>query len=194
MQRIRELSLLSCYELVKQYIGGNSDAFGVHYGRCYGFVRNVCRNIVHDKTILPDLVQTTFLNALRRISSFRPTSGHKSFKKWMWRIATNTSISYYRSVSKDKKATRKAFEGEIISNPSRGPNPGRAAEKRERRDILLHAVKGLPQSTRECIEAYYFRGFSYADICEAFGLTKQQVTGELYKGRRVLEAKIRKWI
>jgi RNA polymerase sigma-70 factor (ECF subfamily) len=186
-----QLESLSCAEMVKRLLAGISGAFGMLYGRYYSFVRNTCLKIVNNKEMADDLTQATFLRALEKIQYFQAKSGTKSFRKWIWKIAFRQSIDHLRFLSLDNKAITIALKRGMITATGE-LNPGKSAQKKEHMDILLDAVSRLPELTRNCIISHYFLGLKYVDICTAYCLTENQVTHQLFVGRRILTWKLRK--
>lgn len=183
----------TCHELVKLFLQGTSDAFGVLCGKYYGFIRNTCFKIIKNEETTSDLVQETFSHALAKLHYFKVKSGEKSFKKWIWRIALNVSIDYLRSLQRDKEAVKKAFAKENIGI-SKEPSPDKSAQDEERKELLMAAISELPDITRKCFISHYVIGLSYAEICEDFALTKNQLTHQLDIGRRILAKKLKKII
>lgn len=58
-----------------------------------GKIRTLIYGIVHERDVIEDLLQDTYLRAFRSLSSFRADS---SFKTWVYRIATNVSLDHTR--------------------------------------------------------------------------------------------------
>lgn len=74
---------------------GNREAFGVLYDL---YVRPIYRFIsikTQHRSTAEDLVSQTFLKALERINTFDSTKG--TFAAWLYKIARNTVIDYYRT-------------------------------------------------------------------------------------------------
>ena len=60
-----------------------------HAGRVYA----LCVRLCHDRDMAEDLTQESFVLAWRKLGSFR---GDSAFGTWLYRITTNTVLSYLR--------------------------------------------------------------------------------------------------
>lgn len=83
-------------ELIKSAQNGDSESFGELYDK---YVTRIYRFIflrVRQKTDAEDLSQKVFLKAWKNIDSYRDQKG-ASFSSWLYKIAKNTIIDYYRT-------------------------------------------------------------------------------------------------
>src|SRR3954452_13195586 len=79
--------------LVARILNNDPEAFGEIYAKHSSRVFNVCYGMVRDVAIAEDLAQDTFLQAFRKISSFR---GDSLLSTWLHRIAVNTTLMFLR--------------------------------------------------------------------------------------------------
>ena len=180
-----ELESLSCAELVEHLLAGISDAFGVLYTRYFSFIRNCCSKIVSSTDMGEELAQTAFVKALEQIQFFKPDGGTKSFKRWIWKISFRLSLDHLRSCSRERKALLIALE-KSFNTRGEDLNPGKVAQNREYRDVLLEAVIELPELTRNCFVGHYLLRLKIIDICAALSLSKHQVDHQLLIARRII--------
>ncbi len=82
-------------ELVLNCQNGDADAFGQLYDKYFEKIyRFIYYKISHQETT-EDLVSLTFTKALENLDKFRTNKG--SFSSWLYKIARNTVIDYYRT-------------------------------------------------------------------------------------------------
>jgi len=85
-------------KLVRAAASGDSGAFGalyeMYFDRIYRYLYYRC---LHRETA-EDLCSKTFLNALDKLSTFKPEKG--LFGSWLYRIASNSLVDHYRKSSK----------------------------------------------------------------------------------------------
>jgi len=79
-------------EIIALAAMGEDDAFKLIYDANAALIRNRCRMFVDDATA-DDLVQQTFLQAHRNLSSFR---GDSTISTWLYKVATNECLTYLR--------------------------------------------------------------------------------------------------
>lgn len=80
-------------DIVARAQAGDADAFSDLYLRHRRRVFSVCMRIVRDFSLAEDLTQDTFLQAHRKLETFR---GDSVFGTWVHRMAVNTSLMHLR--------------------------------------------------------------------------------------------------
>jgi len=104
------------------------------------------------------LASEIFIKALDNFESFDKT---KPFSPWIYQIAKNHLINYYR------------VAGRTVSMDEEFDAPDAAGEGRvaafESRDDLMKILNKLPAEKRRVLELKYLNGFSYKEIAEMLG-------------------------
>lgn len=107
-----------------------------------------------------DLVQDVFLKVTRHIDQFNSETG--TFTAWIWQIARNCAVDYYRQ----KKS------GYLADLPEEGTNlldeSARADEGATMREIM-DVIKGLPPDDQELFQMHFIADMAYTEIAEATG-------------------------
>jgi RNA polymerase sigma-70 factor (ECF subfamily) len=136
----------------------------------------LCRSILGHADDAEDVVQETFLRALRALPGFRP--GRASVRTWLFRIAVNTSLNWRR----DHRSTAPWEETE--------PMEGAAADSPEaivlRRLQMQEALSELLPRQRVVLLLQVLEGWSVAEIAAAVGWNAIRVKHELARARRTL--------
>ncbi|HEX6886164.1 MAG TPA: RNA polymerase sigma factor, partial [Planctomycetota bacterium] len=137
-----------------------------------GWLRGLARSLVHEPAAAEDLVQDTWLAALRQPPGREP-------RAWLARVARNLAHNARRGAG--RRTTREALAHE--ERPSASP-PELLAEAEAQR-LLAEAVTHLPEELRVVVVLHHFRGLDSAAIGRELGLSPSAVRTRL---QRALEA------
>lgn len=159
-----------------------------YQGPVYRFAYGLSRN--HDDA--SDIAAQAFIRVFQGIQTFRNDS---HFASWLFCIARNVYIDtcvrspHRGSVSLDAgiDVDGHTIEWEIV-DPS--PSPEQRSLFVERRDVLLNAIRHLPQYQRRMMEMYHSEGRSYEEIAAETGLSLGTVKSRLARARRMLRSRL----
>ncbi len=90
-------------ELIDRARKGDSEAFGVLVERYQRRVANVALAVVHNQDDAIELAQETFVRAYENLAKFESRS---SFSTWLYRIAANLAIDFWRREGRHVVVTR----------------------------------------------------------------------------------------
>jgi len=139
---------------------------------------------IGDRTEAEDMTQQVFLNALKSISSFRWKG--MPFSAWLFRIAHNQVVDYFRK--KSKHATVPLDES-LAAGDS---DPGQVAERKVEIEQLSRATRGLTKAQQEVISLRFAGELSIAEVARAMGRSEGAVKALQHSAivslRRVLSA------
>ena len=127
-----------------------------------------------------DVIQNTFIKVFKNIKGFRQDSG---LYTWMYRIATNESISYLRKrkriqsnvVSKeilpmqDSLTSDPYFDGEAISA------------------LLAKAMETLPEKQKAVFQLRYFEEMPYKQMSEVMGTSEGSLKASYHHAVKKIE-------
>jgi RNA polymerase sigma factor (sigma-70 family) len=166
---------------------GSDEAFEALFRRYRDRITSYVRGFVRDEGRAEDLLQETFISALR---SLRESEREIAFKPWIYQIARNASIDYLRrqktragEVSLDAGDFKPHDEGRLAA---RTPTAHTAAFQREELETLSQAFGGLPRAQHEALVLRELEGLSYAEIGSRMGLTPSAVESTIFRARRGL--------
>ena len=143
----------------------------------YAFILRMVGDVEDAK----DLTQTAFMNMAAGIRGFR---GEASFKTWLYRIATNVSMSHMKrggrfSSLEDMEA------GEKIPSDQEGMEA--SLMEKERRELLKLGLKALPQRQRAAVLLRAYGGLSLAQTAAAMGCSEGAVKAHYSLGVKKLK-------
>ena len=167
--------------------GGHATAFEVaalsHLDSLYGSALRLTRNADDAQ----DLVQETFLKALRAAGRFEPGT---NLKAWLFTILHNTWRNQVRDrgrsrVDVDSEAVERAVDaGGAIESPER-------ALERQSMDVgLRDALDALPAAFRQAVWLRDVEEFTYAEIAAMLDVPIGTVMSRISRGRRLLHDRL----
>jgi RNA polymerase sigma factor (sigma-70 family) len=147
---------------------------------------NFARWIARDADDAEDLVQETYLKALRSFSSFQTGT---NFRAWMFRILRNTFLS-----------SRKTFERRMIDTLESEENVPELAVVTETFETILmnrsriqrvqRAIEDLPPHYRETLLLCEVEEMSYQQIAEILSIPIGTVMSRLARARKAVRESV----
>ena len=125
-----------------------------------------------------DLVQETYLKALRGFGSFREGT---NFRAWMFRILRNTFLTSRTGL---RVMTSLDEEPELADEIVEQSTPETHFLNRANGEALQHAIAALPLPFREVLLLSDVENMSYKEIGEALAIPIGTVTSRLMRARR----------
>lgn len=160
----------------------------VHIDALYGFAMTLVRN----QSEAEDLVQETYLRAVRAFGQLMPDSNLKS---WMFAIMRNVWLNQLRHarsgprfVELDADTEDRAF---WLDRVTKDPYAS-YVEKIERQEVRA-AIESLPRLHREVILLRDIEGFSYQQIAAILGCPAGTVMSRLGRAREKLRLLLAEW-
>jgi RNA polymerase sigma-70 factor (ECF subfamily) len=145
---------------------------------------NFARNLVNDKDDAQDLVQETFLKALRHREKFTDSS---NLKAWMFTILKNTYINQYRKLVKGREINNEATKVDSYSlfKQKNTDTPDQNINYKE----LMLMVETLSDTYKIPFTRHY-EGYSYEEIAEELNLPLGTVKSRIFWARKTLSTKL----
>lgn len=178
---------LSDEELARRLQNGDESALAPllarHYDALTGYLY---RQTGGDRMLSEDLVQETFLRALRGIGGY---TYPRRFKPWLYAIATNLVRNHWRAADTRRTVTNveaATESGAHITSPEGALLADAEAQ------ALLAALGSLPEHQRDVILLRYTQDMSLAEIAKTLGIpvgtVKSRLSLSLKRLRAALEA------
>jgi RNA polymerase sigma-70 factor (ECF subfamily) len=135
-----------------------------------------------------DLVQSTLLQVVRRIRSFR---GDSSFTTWLFRVTANEALMLMRSQRRQRARLVEGLDLEDLSaipTMHRAPAEDDAASLAEREAHVRHALGELPDDYRDVVVAHYHDDLGLHEIAAKLSVSESAVRSRLHRARVRLRA------
>jgi RNA polymerase sigma-70 factor (ECF subfamily) len=124
----------------------------------YNHVRNIVLN--HDDA--DDVLQNTFVKIFQYLKDFK---GDSKLFSWMYRIATNESITFLNQKAKRNGTTSQAMQSKIVDNLKADTY----FDGSEIQIKLQKAINLLPDKQQLVFKMRYFEEIKYEDLSETLG-------------------------
>lgn len=124
----------------------------------YSHIRNIVLN--HDDT--DDVLQNTFVKVYQNLKNFK---GESKLFSWIYRIATNESITFINAKAKRNGQTSEAFQQKQVENLRADTYfDGDAVHLK-----LQQAIVTLPEKQQLIFRMKYFQEMKYEEISDILG-------------------------
>lgn len=145
--------------LVRQAVEGNQLAFTQLYNEHLDKIYRYIYFRVNSRAEAEDLTQEVFIKALEAISSYKWRDVH--FASWLFRIAHNQVVDYFRKQSKQKRVSLEEVATVSVEDPV-----AMTEQKLEVKE-LSDALEKLPSAQREVISLRFIAGLPIAEVAKA---------------------------
>jgi RNA polymerase sigma-70 factor (ECF subfamily) len=182
-------------ELVRRVQAGNTEAFEELVRRYERKVYNITYRLMGNEQDASEALQDAFLRAYRFIGKFQFKS---SFFTWLYRIATNVSLSKLRrrdklnTVSLDQPVNAAGDLPFEIPDVKYGPE--KLMKQRELRAALQKSVEELPEDYRSGVVLRDLEGLTNEEVSKVLKLSVAAVKSRLHRGRLVLRQKLASYL
>lgn len=142
--------------------------------------------LTQDTAEAEDLVQETYVKALRGFASFQLGT---NFRAWMYRILRNSFLS-----SRTGLKTMVVIDAETEENlvPAESTTPESILIEQADRAMVQRALAELPMPAREILLLCEVEEMSYQEIAETLGVPRGTVMSRLFRARKALRDLLRK--
>ena len=147
---------------------------------------NFANWLVHNKSNAEDLVQETYLKALRSFASFQPGT---NFRAWIFRILKNTFLSSCSTLGR-RRTVEIESEDEIPMPPATSPTPESQLIERSQEDAVRRAIEQLPVTFREVLLLCDVEDVSYREISEILSIPIGTVMSRLARARKAVRESV----
>ena len=143
--------------------------YKMHVGRVFA----LCVRLCNDRDMAEDLAQESFVLAWRKLSSFR---GDSAFGSWLYRIATNTALSYLRK--------QKPFANSLDIDDV---DPRVERHEVDEQIGLERAIGQLPVGARTVFVLYSLEGYTHDEISGMLKIAEGSSKAQLHRARQLLK-------
>lgn len=128
----------------------------------YGFFR--------DRDDAMEIVQETFLRVYQKLDGFDETDSRTQFKNWVFRIAQNLCIDFYRKFRKQKAEMKDIYEFDEETR-GRDTHPEERLDRESFRHNLDESVMRLPRRQKEVFMLKHYNGLKHHEVGEILDLS-----------------------
>ena len=177
-------------QLIHQIQARDNAAFEAFFARYQQAIRIHVSRILRDEAATEDLVQEVFLRVWTRAEQWQ---GSGSVKGWLYRIATNLSLNYLRSVKRRPQQPLEIPTDDGDDSPVPGwmvdasaLTPEAQLEIVEQQKLLGQLIDGLPPEKQDVFRMVYDDEMDLHSIATALEIPEGTVKSRLYHSRKHL--------
>ena len=148
---------------------------------------NFARWIAHGSDDAEDLVQETYLKALRSFASFQSGT---NFRAWIFRILKNTFLSS-RSTLERRMTDAMVSEEDGPELAVDTKTPETILMNRSNSELVRRAIEDLPVHYRETLLLCEVEEMSYQEIAEILSIPMGTVMSRLARARKAVRESLR---
>ncbi|WP_108868257.1 RNA polymerase sigma factor [Aquimarina aquimarini] len=136
---------------------------------------NISMRMLGIKEDAEDIVQDSFVEAFKNLTSFRYES---TFGSWLKRIVINKSINYLKlkKIPVTPLDQHEYHIGEEVSEPVKSNDINK----------VKNAIKILPDGYRQIISLYLIEGYDHIEIAEILGITVSTSKSQYHRAKKKL--------
>jgi RNA polymerase sigma-70 factor (ECF subfamily) len=164
-----------------------TDIFNTYQKPIYNYVLRMVR----DNDIAEELTQEIFIKTYKNLSTFR---GDSKLSTWLYGIATNSCLDYFRTsdFKKDKKTDAIVLDILPEETGNEGIQKILSIEedliKSEMAECIRDYIEGLSGDYRTVIILHDLEGFKNREIAKILGCTLDTVKIRLHRARKKLQS------
>lgn len=159
--------------LMERFCRGEEAAFEALYARYADPVFGFLRQLVGDRNLAEDLLQTTFLSFVRARDRYQSTSGVRG---WLYAIAANAGRDALR-----RRRARPEYLSATGVMPDSAQEPAALPDPPLARALEL-ALGRVPPEQREAVLLHKLHGFSFPEIAETLGISQTAAKVRAHRG------------
>lgn len=156
---------------------------GIYYLEIYAFVYKQ----VGEKELAMDLTQDIFVSALQSISGYDEQKA--SFRTWLYRIASNKTVDYFRSSAHKLRQMSISIDSVIV--PQEATLENDYIDSQSVAEILTE-LANLPFITQQVVRLKVYADQSFRDIAYALSLPESTVKTKYYSAIKSIREKVMK--
>jgi RNA polymerase sigma factor (sigma-70 family) len=176
-------------EIIDKIVGGESALFEILIRRNNSFLYKTGRSYNYNHEDTQDLMQETFIDAYKNLSTFENRS---SFKTWIIKIMLNHCY---------RKRQKFSYKNEIVNEMNENVTPmysgkqsdtGTIVANKELSEIIEGALQKLPFEYRLVFSMREINGLNTAETSESLDISEANVKVRLNRAKAMLRKEIEK--
>jgi RNA polymerase sigma-70 factor (ECF subfamily) len=172
-------------ELIEVAKAGDHQAFEELVRHTYADTYTLAFRLVGDEEDARDVVQETYLRALKGLKRFR---GDAQFSTWLHRITANCANTYLGRHSRHRHEPLPDDPAIADEHPQRDPE--QLASIGDLRDQLSEALLGLPPKLRAVVVLRDIYDLSHQTIAVQLGISESAAKVRLHRARKRLRERL----
>jgi len=172
-------------ELVHSARQGDPDAFSSLFNANKAKIYALCLRMTSNTAEAEDLTQDAFLQAFRKLNSFR---GDSALSTWLYRVAVNTVLMHFRKQGRRQVSIEEPTQNENGSPKREHGSVDGWLDSSVDRIALTRAMKELPVGYRTIFLLHEVKGYGHHEIAKLQSCTVGNSKSQLHKAKAKMRA------
>jgi len=182
--RMSHTPLANENDLLQRLIDGDHAAFETIYNHYKQQLAVNLLKLLKDDDLATDALQDLFTRVWKNRTSI---DINQSFKAYLYRIAKNLVIDYYRKAAHDRTLYDLLLQTTDWYSPIE-----EQLIKKENKEIFESLLNKLPPQQRRAFELHKLNGKSYKEIAEIMGITTTTINKHIYQASQSIKEQVLK--
>jgi len=166
--------------LVERAVAGDYDAFKLLYEKHVARVYAICLRYCGNEDDASDVAQDVFIQVWEKLKNFR---GESTFSTWLYRVATNVSISYIRK--------RSPWWVRSIEWTKAGNEELMRVNESYFEHSLDKKIADLPKQARLVFVLFAIEGYRHTEIAKILRISPGTSKAQYHRARQLLKEKLK---
>ncbi len=162
---------------------GDAEAWNVLFQRYRLPLYVYAFELLRDRQDALDIVQETFLNAIRYLSTLRDED---KLGSWLFSIAHQKCAQHFRRSSRTNAVFVDSAEDQVAEVPDRAEQPQQWLIRKEHQEQFLAIMARLAPSQRSVLLLHFIEDFSLEEIAGITGIPVGTVKSRLFYAKQAL--------
>jgi RNA polymerase sigma-70 factor, ECF subfamily len=180
-------------KIIRSILSGEKDAFEMILRRYQSPIFNYIARAVGDYQTSLEFTQDIFIKTYSSLSSYNPKY---SFKTWLFKIASNYLIDFWRK----KKLSTLSVDHPLFPDEDRpsiqlaatDPGVDSQFELDEMREKIENALEKTPPELRELFIWRHINGLSYKEIAQIKNVPLGTIKNRVYQAKELIRSHLEK--
>jgi len=178
-------------ELIRQAKQGFQPAFSQLIQEHQKMVFRMAYAFFRDREDALEIVQETFLRLFRKIHNFDENDENNRFQSWIYRVAANICIDYYRKYKKQKASMKEIYQQDIEGR-STDPGPEVQIARNQFQKNLEQSVFNLPKQQKTIFVLKHYNGLKHHEISSMLNLSVGTIKSLYHRAIQNIKKKLLK--
>ncbi|MBI4546497.1 MAG: RNA polymerase sigma-70 factor [Ignavibacteriae bacterium] len=171
-------------DLLQRIARADESALSQLYDRYGQLLYSLGMRILRSTTDAEDVVQEVFLQVWNKAESYQKDKG--SVYTWLITMMRNRAIDRLRSKGFKQHIQSVDVNKAILFSEAESSNPHASAVQTEHQQLVINALKQLPEDHRRIFELAYYEGFSQSEIADQLNIPLGTVKSRMRRGLQLM--------
>ncbi len=176
--------------VVARVLHGEKEAFAVIIEKYKNPLLNYIGRMVGDREKALDFTQDVFIKSYTSLHTYQP---RYKFSTWLYKIASNTVIDYWRkkkidAISIDARDENRG--GASLQVPAPGQLVEQQYELGKVREKIEEILKNIPLRLRELFVWRHVNGLNYEEIAEIKNLPLGTIKNRIFQAKEIIRSEL----